>query len=103
VSALRKGRASARVSCAAACRVSASLQVSGGTARRLGLGRKPATVASASASRKSAGTAKLRLRATRKAAGRLGRLRSYSATLRVSVKPSDGAAVKATQSVRVKR
>jgi hypothetical protein len=103
VSALRRGRASARVTCAAACRVSASLQVSGSTARRLGLGRKPATVASASASRRNAGTAKLRLRATKQAAGKLGRLRSYAATLRVRVKPPDGAAVTATRGLRVRR
>jgi hypothetical protein len=101
--ALRKGRASVRVDCPAACRVRASLQVGRATARRLGLGRSR-TIATASGSRKRAGTATLRLRATGKSRPRLARLRSYRATLGVTVRPSSGgAATRATASVRIRR
>jgi hypothetical protein len=88
--ALRRGRAIARVTCAGACRVKASLHVARRTARRLGSGR---TVAKASGSRAGAGTVKLRLKASRGAASRLARLGSYRATLRVTVKPGGTAAI----------
>jgi hypothetical protein len=103
VGALRKGRAAIGVNCAGACRVRAALDVARATARRLKLGRRM-TIATASTSRTSAGTARLRLRATRKARPRLARLRSYRATLRVRITPaSGGAATTATASVRVRR
>jgi hypothetical protein len=98
--ALAGAGAPVRVTCAGACRVSASLEVARGTARRLGTGR---AIARASGSRSRAGTAKLRLKATRKAAARLGRASSYRAALRVTVRPRGGAAMKTTVAVRVRR
>jgi hypothetical protein len=100
--ALRQGRAAFRVECSAACRVRASLRVGRTTARRLGLGRSRA-IATASGSRKAAGTAKLRLRPSRKARSRLARVRSYRATLRVTITPSGRAATTASARVRVRR
>jgi hypothetical protein len=91
---LRRGVA-VRVRCAERCRVKAALRVARRTARRLGVAR---TIARASGSRGSAGTLKLRLKATGKAAPRLARLASYPATLRATI---DGAAT--TVSVRVRR
>jgi hypothetical protein len=89
-----------RVTCASACRVSASLRVARRTARRLGTSR---TIAKASGSRSRAGTAKLRLKATRKAGARLGRVSSYGATLRVAVRPRGGAAMTTTLALRIRR
>jgi hypothetical protein len=100
VSALRRRGASVRVGCATACRVRASLAVAAATARRLGLG-SGRTIAAASGSRRSAGTARLRLRATRKAAARLARLRTYRATLHVRI--TGGTVMTATAKVRVRR
>lgn len=91
---LRKG-AVVRVRCIKACRVKAALKVSGRTARKLGASR---TIAKASGSRRRAGTLKLRLRATRKAAPRLARLKSYRATLRTTI---NSAAT--TVSLRIRR
>ena len=97
--ALRRGRTVARVVCSGACRVTASLRVARSTARRLGTSR---TIATATGS--GTGTVKLRLRATRKAAGRLAALRSYRATLRVTVTPrAGGASAKSAVPVRVRR
>jgi hypothetical protein len=98
--ALRGSGAPVRVTCQGACRVSASLHVARSTARRLGTGR---TIAKASGSRSRAGTAKLKLKATRKAAARLGRASSYRATLRVTVTARGGKALKATVALRVRR
>jgi hypothetical protein len=89
-----------RVKCSSGCRVSASLQVARGTARRLGTGR---TIAKASSSRSRAGSARLLLKATPRVAARLGRVRSYAATLRVTVRPRGGAAMRATVALRVRR
>lgn len=89
-----------RVTCSGACRVRAALQVANRTARRLGTG---GTIATASGSRARAGTATLRLRATRKAATRLGRVSFYRATLRVTVRPRGGAATKASVALRIRR
>jgi hypothetical protein len=103
VGALRKGRAAVRVRCADGCRVRATLRVTRETAGRLGLGRRR-TIAGASGSRKGAGAVTLRLRATRKAASRLGRLRSYPATVHVTIRPrSGGSATSAAEQVRVRR
>jgi hypothetical protein len=102
VSSLRKGRATVSVTCGAACRVRSTLLVTRATARRLGLGASR-TIAKGSGSRGAAGELKLRLRATKKAARRLGRARSYSATLDVSVGPPGGAATRTQTSVRVRR
>jgi hypothetical protein len=97
---LRKGRATVRVGCSGACRVRASLQVGRSTVRRLGLGRNR-TIATASGSLERAGTARLRLHATRRARAHLMRLRSYRATLTVTITPSGGKATTATKDVRV--
>jgi hypothetical protein len=100
--ALRRG-AAVRVRCAGGCRVRATLRVTHTTGRRLGLGRSR-TIARAPRARKGAGTVRLRLRATRKAAPRLGRLRSYPATVHVTTRPrSGGAATSAAEQVRVRR
>jgi hypothetical protein len=88
-----------RVTCASECRVRASLQVSRATARRIGTGR---TIAGASGARSRAGSALLRLKATRRAAARLGRVSSHAATLRVTVTPRGGAAMRATVALRVR-
>jgi hypothetical protein len=97
--ALRRGRATARVTCAGACRATASLTVTRTTARRLGSAR---TIAKGTGSRRGAGTLKLRLKATRGAASRLSRLSSYRAALRVKV-TDGGAATEAAVPVRVRR
>jgi hypothetical protein len=103
VAALRRGRAAVRVRCAGGCRVRATLRVERSTARRLGLG-KSRTIAGASGARRGAGTVRMRLRATRKAAPRLARLRSYPATLRVTIRPrSGGPATTARKQVSVRR
>lgn len=100
--ALRSGRAAVRVSCPRACRVQAALEVRRATARRLDLGRRR-TIAAASTSRRSAGTARLRLRATRRARTRLTRLRAYPATLRVTVRLDGSEPLRSTNRVRVRR
>ena len=100
--ALKRGRAAFRVDCAAACRVRASLRVGRATARRLRLGGRR-TIATASGSRERAGTAKLKLRATRRARPRLARVRSYRAALRVRITPRGGAATTGSADVRVRR
>jgi hypothetical protein len=99
---LKRGRATVGVGCAGACRVGVSLDVARRTARRLGL-RGTRTIAKGSGSRTSSGTAELRLRATRKSRKRLGRVRSYRATLRVSVTPQGGAATQTSTRLRVRR
>jgi hypothetical protein len=99
--ALRRG-VPIQAGCAAACRLRATLQVERRTARRLKL-RKGRTIAKASGARTSAGTATLRLRATRAARSRLDRVRAYRATLRVTVTPSGGQATTVTRKLRVRR
>jgi hypothetical protein len=89
-----------RVTCASGSRVRASLQVARATARRIGTGR---TIAGASGVCSRAGGARLRLKATRRAAARLGRVSSYAATLRVTVTPRGGAATRETVALRVRR
>jgi hypothetical protein len=98
--ALARGRAAVRIACAGACRARASLQVARATARRLGTGR---TIARATGSRTRPGTLELRLKSTRAAASRPAALRSYRATVRVSVTPRGGAAIRTTVPVRVQR
>ena len=100
---LRRARALVRVTCGAGCRVRASLRVDATTRRRLGLGRS-STIATASGTRSGAGTARLRLKATRKARSRLTRRRSYGATLRVTITPrAGGTATTSSVAVRVRR
>jgi hypothetical protein len=89
-----------RVTCASGARVRASLQVARKTARRIGTAR---TIAGASGVCSRAGSARLRLKATRRAAARLGRVSSYAATLRVTVTPRGGAAMRETVALRVRR
>lgn len=100
--ALRTGRVSVRVRCTGACRVRASLKVDRATARRLGLAGTR-VIATASGSRKRAGTARLALSATRRARARLTRVRSYRGTLHVTVTGPGGESAKGTARVHVRR
>jgi subtilisin-like proprotein convertase family protein len=79
------GRYSALAACASACRASAKLSVGASTARRLGLGRRAATLGSAAKRRSGSGTTKVGLRLSRKARAALRGRRSVKATLTVTL------------------
>ena len=84
------GRYRVLAACAASCRASAKLTVSARTARRLKLGRKAVTLASASRSRRSAGTLAASLPLTKKARAALRGRKLTEATLQVTL--TEGAA-----------
>jgi hypothetical protein len=82
VSTLADGRTSVRVQCAVACDLKATLRLGRATARRLGL----TTLGSGHARFAHAGTARLKIRLSRRAIGRLRRGRDgRSLALRVAV------------------
>jgi hypothetical protein len=97
------GRRSARfsVDCRAACRVIARLEVNASTARRLGLGRS--RVAGTLTRNASTGRTTLTLKLNSKATRAMRKLRSFRATLRVSVAYSGAAPVAQSRSVTVRR
>jgi len=80
--AMLKRGLTARVRCAAACRVSATLTVDARTAERARLGRRATVVGRQTLRLAHAGSAPVTIRLTAPAARRLGRLRSFAITAR---------------------
>jgi hypothetical protein len=72
-----------RVACGAACRLSGRLILGGGTARRFGLGRHSATIASGRGHLDAAGTTAVTLRLTARAKRRLAGAHALRTTLRI--------------------
>jgi Ca2+-binding RTX toxin-like protein len=101
---LRRGLA-VSVSCAAACKISATGQLSAATARRARLLKggkaKPVTVASAHGSLAAAGTKNLKLKLSATAKRHLKHLRKFKLTVRVTVK-SGGKVSRTSRSVTVR-
>ena len=97
------GRRAARFSvlCSAACRVSARLEVSASTARRLGLGRS--RVAGTVTRNAQTGRTTFTLKLNSKAARAMRKLRSFRATLRVSAAYSGTAPVAGSRTVTIRR
>jgi len=94
------------VSCAAACKISATALLSAATARKAGLLKggkaKPVTVAGAHGTLAAAGTKNLRLKLSAVAKRHLKRLRKFKLTVRVTVK-SGGKVSTTSRSVTVRR
>jgi hypothetical protein len=87
--------------CSTACRIAGALHVDRKTARKLRL--RGSKVAGGSGRTAQAGTATARLKVTGKAKRRLRRLRGATVTLRVTVTPDGGAAIKDSRRLRLKR
>ena len=86
--------------CAASCRASARLTVSGRTARRLRLGRKTVTLGSASKRRGSAGTLAMRVRLGKRARAALRKRSLTKATLRVTLTGARKLTIRRTVALR---
>ena len=87
------------VTCAGACTARATLKVDAKTAKTLGLGAKPVTLATGTRTAAKAGRVAIRLKASRRVATKLRRARAVTASLTVSV--TGGAS--ATSKVTLKR
>jgi hypothetical protein len=100
---LAGGRFGAVAACASACRASARIGVSAATARRLGLGRRAATLGSAAVRRGAAGTAKLVVRVGRRARAALRGRARVGATVAVTVREGAGAPLTVKRKVTLLR
>ncbi len=78
------------VSCSQGCSISASLVINGGTARKLGLGRRSITIAKASGKLSRAGTSHVHLKLSRKGKQYVSRFSGLAVTLSVSARPAGG-------------
>jgi len=78
------------VSCSQSCAVDASLQVSGATARALGLGRHPSTVATGGGRAAAGKTTTIVVRVSRSAASAIAKQSTLPVTLRVVSRPRYG-------------
>jgi VCBS repeat-containing protein len=85
LTALTRGGAKVAVPCAKACRATVALKVDAATARRLGLGRKAAVLATGRATTTKAGSVTVTLKARGRAAKALRRAKRLAATLAVTV------------------
>jgi hypothetical protein len=93
-----------KASCSEACTLKLTLTVAAGSARKLGLGKKKATIGSGEGSLKAAGSTRATVKLTSKAKRKLKGARSVKATLTTSAKDGAGNAAKPKrQTVTLKR
>ena len=90
------------VSCNEACSIKAAIVISASTAKRLHLGKRQLTIASASASLRAAGKKTITLRLNRKYTKSIGKQKTLAVKLSVSAK-SGAKHVSTTRNIRFKR
>ena len=95
--------AAVKVTCSARCRVTATLSISKSVARKARLGSKAVTIGTARGHVSKAGSTTVRVKLTRKARGKLARMKSVRATLKLAVADASGKTTRKQKSLVLKR
>jgi len=102
-SASRVKGAAVKVTCSGRCRVTATLSISKNVARKARLGSKAVTIGTARGTLTKAGSKSVRVKLTRKARGRLARMKSVRATLKLAAADASGKTTRKQKSLLLKR